>query len=113
MLSIPEDKPVCARQWNSLIAINYPARAAGIKRGMLSEEAIKLCPDVLLPHVETFKLVDGKVVFSTTQDKYTQHNQFEEKVSLRYYRTESKKIFSIIKMFCHTVEKGGTDEGYL
>lgn len=36
-LSIPEDKPVCARQWNSLIAVNYPARDKGIKRGMLAE----------------------------------------------------------------------------
>ncbi|CAD8073295.1 unnamed protein product [Paramecium sonneborni] len=113
LLNIPENQPVCARQWNSLIAINYPARDAGIKRGMLSEEALKLCPDVLLPHVETFKVIDGKMVFSNLKDKYIQHNQYEEKVSLRYYRQESKLIFGIIKRFCNCVEKGGTDEGYI
>ncbi|CAK80124.1 unnamed protein product (macronuclear) [Paramecium tetraurelia] len=113
LLNIPEDQPVCARQWNSLIAINYPARDAGIKRGMLSEEAIKLCPNVMLPHVETFKVIDGKMVFSTLKDKYIQHNQYEEKVSLRYYRQESKLIFTTIKRFCNCVEKGGTDEGYI
>lgn len=53
-----------------MIAINYPARDAGIKRGMLSDEAIKLCPNVLLPHVETFKVIDGKMIFSTIKDKY-------------------------------------------
>ncbi|CAD8061714.1 unnamed protein product [Paramecium primaurelia] len=113
LLKIPDDQPLCARQWNTLIAINYPARAAGIKRGMLSDEALKLCPEVFLPHVETFKISDGKMIFSTIQDKYTQHNQNEEKISLRYYREESKLIFAIIKQFCGCIEKGGTDECYI
>lgn len=38
---------------------------------MLSEEALKLCPTVLLPHVETFKVIDGKMTFSTINEKYT------------------------------------------
>ncbi|CAD8150041.1 unnamed protein product [Paramecium octaurelia] len=113
LLKIPDDQPVCARQWNSLIAINYPARAAGIKRGMLADEALKLCPEVFLPHVETFKISEGKMIFSTMQDKFTQHNKIEEKISLRYYREESKLIFAIIKQFCGCVEKGGTDECYI
>lgn len=41
-LDIDPSIPVCARQWNSLIAINYPARDLGVVRGMLAEEAEKI-----------------------------------------------------------------------
>ena len=50
------------------MAINYPARALGITKGMYADDAYKLCKDVrinivsnkqVLPHVDTFKIVDG------------------------------------------------------
>lgn len=89
MLNISEDIPVCARQWNALIAINYPAREFGIKRCMNVSEAKKLCPHVcnlvvfirlVLPHVQTFRVVDGKVIFN--DDKFGDHFRDDEKVSL-------------------------------
>jgi nucleotidyltransferase/DNA polymerase involved in DNA repair len=67
----------------------------------------------VLPHVDTFKIIDGQVVFSTLEDKYKSHNQYEEKVSLQYYRDQSKLIFSIIRKHCTLIEKGGTDEAYI
>ena len=50
---------------------------------MLTEEAERLCPHVctlffninkVLPHVETFKLIDGKMVFSTISEKFGYHS---------------------------------------
>lgn len=65
----------------------------------------------VLPHVKTFKVVQGRIEFC--EDKFGEHNQFEEKVSLQYYREESKAIFKIISRFCSVIEKGGTDEAYI
>lgn len=32
-LQIPATEPVAVQQWGSLLAVNYVARAAGVKRG--------------------------------------------------------------------------------
>jgi DNA polymerase eta len=31
-LGLPDDVPIICAQWNSIIAVNYPARKFGIKR---------------------------------------------------------------------------------
>lgn len=40
-------------QWNSLIAINYVAKRAGVKRCMTCYEALELRPDMVFVHVAT------------------------------------------------------------
>ena len=52
-LNIPRATPVAVQQWEGLIAINYPARAAGITRHMRVGEATKICPDLQAVHVQT------------------------------------------------------------
>ncbi len=52
-LNISSNVPVAVQQWEGLIAINYPARAAGITRHMRVHEAKALCPELQCVHVET------------------------------------------------------------
>ncbi len=52
-LGISPNVPVAVQQWEGLIAINYPARAAGITRHMRVHEAKALCPELQCVHVET------------------------------------------------------------
>ena len=40
-------------QWNSLIAINYVAKKAGVKRGMSCYDALEVRPDMVFVHVAT------------------------------------------------------------
>jgi len=46
-LGTPREAPLAVRQWDSLIAVNYPARDSGITRMISAAEAKKLCPDVV------------------------------------------------------------------
>jgi nucleotidyltransferase/DNA polymerase involved in DNA repair len=52
-LNIPREVPLAVQQWQGIIAVNYPARAAGIKRHLNVAEAKKQCPALVLVHVET------------------------------------------------------------
>jgi nucleotidyltransferase/DNA polymerase involved in DNA repair len=38
-LGIPVDEPLCVQQWSGLIAVNYAARAKGIKRHCSVDDA--------------------------------------------------------------------------
>lgn len=40
-LGISKDQPLAVQQWDGLIAVNYPARAAGIARHERINEALK------------------------------------------------------------------------
>jgi nucleotidyltransferase/DNA polymerase involved in DNA repair len=46
-------------QWGGMIAVNYPARAAGVKRGERAEAAIAKCPKIRLVHVDTIGAQDA------------------------------------------------------
>ena len=50
---LPESRPMAVAQYNAwkgggLIAVNYAARASGVKRGMRGDDARKACPDLIL-----------------------------------------------------------------
>nr|KAJ3419167.1 DNA-directed DNA polymerase eta rad30 [Polyrhizophydium stewartii] len=49
-LGLDASVPLCVQQWDSLIAVNYAARAAGIKRFNTIADAKELCPTVRLVH---------------------------------------------------------------
>jgi DNA polymerase eta len=46
-LGIDPSRPLVVRQWDALIAVNYPARNFGIKRMDKVEDAKKKCPGML------------------------------------------------------------------
>ena len=47
-------------QWHSLIALNYVAKKAGVKRGMQSFDALDVCPDMIFVHVATIIVNDAQ-----------------------------------------------------
>lgn len=54
-LGIESDKPLAVLQWESLIAVNYPARKYGISRMCKLKEALQKCPHLKVVHVATYK----------------------------------------------------------
>ena len=93
-LDTPRDTPLAVQQWDSLIAINYPAREFGITRMLSAKEAKKLLPDIVLQHVATFKEGEGgRWAYRNDSSR----NIGFEKVSLDPYRAESRKILAVMK----------------
>ncbi|KAH8882483.1 DNA/RNA polymerase [Thozetella sp. PMI_491] len=112
-LGTPEDQPLAVQQWQGLIAVNYPARKFGISRMCTVTEAKKLCPKLVAQHVATWKEGD---------DRWGYHedaaiNIATHKVSLDYYRLESRKIMDVIQSHLppglQRVEKAGIDEVFV
>ena len=59
-LKVDPSKPLVVRQWESLIAVNYPARKYGISRMCKWKEALEKCPELVIVHVATYKEGDEK-----------------------------------------------------
>jgi hypothetical protein len=51
--------PLVVRQWDVLIAVNYPARAFGITRMNNWRDTLKKCPKLIVVHVATYKEGDN------------------------------------------------------
>jgi len=49
---------MAVQQWNSIIALNYPAKALGVKRSMTVYEALAACQELTLVHVSTFEVTE-------------------------------------------------------
>lgn len=96
-----------------LIAINYPARAAGISRHCDVTEAKKLCPELIAQHVATWR--EGDDVWAYRDDAAA--NIAKDKVSLDPYRLQSRKILAVVKESLpadkQRVEKASIDEVFL
>ncbi|KAH8712283.1 hypothetical protein GQ44DRAFT_713668 [Phaeosphaeriaceae sp. PMI808] len=112
-LGIPASKPLAVQQWQGLIAINYAARDFGLSRHVTSTEALKLCPELIMQHVATWREGDEKWAYHEDAFK----NMATHKVSLDPYRIESRKIFKCITGALpekeQRVEKAGIDEVFL
>lgn len=106
----PREVPLAVQQWQGLIAVSYPARDKGIKRHCTVQEALQLCPELVLVHVATYAQGDHKPAYHP-DPKYATH-----KVSLKPYREASAKIFNIIERFIPqsqgVVERASVDEAY-
>ncbi|TKY90127.1 hypothetical protein EX895_000125 [Sporisorium graminicola] len=100
--------PIAVQQWQGLIAVNYPARDAGVSRFESIPEALKKCPDLHLVHVATYAHGSNKADYHPDPKPET------HKVSLDPYRRESSKILTIFKKTCPhgAVEKASIDESY-
>lgn len=98
-----ESTPVAVQQWDGLIAVNYAARASGVKRGMRATEASQICPGLRLVHVETI----GPGTTGTDPDRRTQ------KACLRRYREASEEVFAIFERHAARCEVASIDEAYL
>ena len=54
-LGLDPSIPLVVQQWDSLIAVNYPARKFGISRMDKVKDAKKRCPNLVAVHVATYK----------------------------------------------------------
>ncbi|KAL8843337.1 MAG: hypothetical protein Q9170_000195 [Blastenia crenularia] len=113
-LGIAEDQPLAVQQWQGLIAINYPARKFGLTRHITINEAKKLCPNLIMQHVATWKEGDAKWAYH--EDAFA--HIATHKVSLDPYRLESRRILACIKDVLpappvQRVEKASVDEVFL
>ncbi|KAF2469422.1 sister chromatid cohesion protein Eso1 [Lindgomyces ingoldianus] len=112
-LGLSPNLPLAVQQWQGLIAINYPARAYGLNRHITSTEALKLCPEVHLQHVATWKEGDEKWAYHPEAYKHIATH----KVSLDPYRLESRRILKCIKEALpekeQRVEKASIDEVFI
>ncbi|KAA1467336.1 DNA/RNA polymerase [Dentipellis sp. KUC8613] len=108
-LDVDPARPLVVRQWESLIAVNYPARKFGITRMMKADEALKKCPELVVVHVATFKDGDSEPGY------WDKPNVATHKVSLDYYRRESGKVIDIFKSGLPTgeIEKASIDEAFI
>jgi DNA polymerase eta len=112
-LNLDPTKPLAVQQWQGLIAINYPARAYGLSRHVTSTEAMKVCPELILQHVATWKEGDEKWAYHEEAFKHIATH----KVSLDPYRLESRRILKCIKEALpekeQRVEKASIDEVFM
>lgn len=75
----------------SIIAVNYEARACGVKRIMRGNEARKACPDIVLVQVPTY----------------------DNKANLTIYRDAGAIVVKCIQKIVSIVEKASIDEVYI
>ncbi|WWC71597.1 uncharacterized protein I206_105555 [Kwoniella pini CBS 10737] len=108
-LGLPDDIPLICAQWQSIIAVNYPARKFGIKRFTTLDEARKMCPQLVVQHVATYRNGEAEAGYWGEVDPLT------HKVSLDPYRRESLKILAIFKEMVTKgeIEKASIDEAFL
>ncbi|KAJ6631036.1 hypothetical protein B0H10DRAFT_1980512 [Mycena sp. CBHHK59/15] len=108
-LGVP-DKPLVVLQWQSIIAVNYPARKFGITRMMKIQDAKERCPKLVVVHVATFKEGEKEPGYWENPDSRT------HKVSLDFYRRESLKILELYKEGLPEnteIEKASIDEAFM
>ncbi|KAF6205262.1 hypothetical protein GE061_019430 [Apolygus lucorum] len=89
-------KPTVVVQYNpwkggGIIAVNYEARAQGVKRGMRGEQAKQLCPDIVLCSVPMIR----------------------EKADLGRYRDAGREVIDVMCKFSECVQRASIDEAYL
>ncbi|KAF8506151.1 DNA/RNA polymerase [Hysterangium stoloniferum] len=110
-LKLNPEVPLVVRQWDALIAVNYPARKYGITRMEKITAAVEKCPHLRVVHVATFdpSTPDAKPIYTDNPDSET------HKVSLDHYRKESKKIMDLFKELLPgaEVERASIDEAFI
>ncbi|KAI6165702.1 hypothetical protein EDD17DRAFT_179380 [Pisolithus thermaeus] len=108
-LGLDPSAPLVVQQWESLIAVSYPARKYGISRMDKVKDAKKKCPNLVAVHVATYKEGEGEPGYWEDIDTRT------HKVSLDLYRRESSKIINIMKQSVPSgeIEKASIDEAFL
>ena len=130
-LGISREEPLAVVQWEGLIAVNYPARAAGITRHDKASVALQKCPTIRLAHVEYIGAegpADNSSVIRRGSQDPADSSQREEcteqvigaptsrevgKACLNRYRVSSSSIFRVMARMAEVCEKGSLDEAYL
>ena len=115
-LELDPKQPLAVQQWNAIIALNYAARGFGFSRGASVEDVKRLCPDIVLQHVATWR--EGETSWAYRSDATNPAMMKRDKAALDPYRAESRKSLKIIKNHLppeplQRVEKASVDEVFL
>ncbi|KAK5045462.1 hypothetical protein LTR84_009326 [Exophiala bonariae] len=112
-LGLPPSQPLGVQQFLHVIATNYAARAAGLKKVVTAAEAREKCPEIVLQHVPTWR--EGDTTWRYRDDVREHMNS--DKSSLDYYRLQSRKAIQIVKdalpATSRRIEKAGIDEVFI
>lgn len=116
-LGLPKDAAVVVVQWKMALAVSYPARKFGIKRGSNVDEVRKLGGDkVTIVHVETIG-GDAPPPDLNVDQEGTEDLVNTQKVSLARYRKASADIFramiSCLSGYQAKFERASIDEAYI
>lgn len=116
-LGVDKETPLVVLQWDSLIAVNYPARKYGVSRMDKKKDALNRCPHLQVVHVATYKEGEKEPGYWDNVDTQTHKVWIRfsswiailniSKVSLDYYRKESLKIAALFKEQLPGCEIGG------
>ncbi|CAE7813304.1 primpol [Symbiodinium sp. CCMP2456] len=102
-----DSPPAAVQQWDGLIAVNYAARAHGVKRGMRAAEASTICPGIVLVHVETIS--EGvEDVATATGSAHSAQNQ-----SKKIAGQASDEVLAVVQRSSARCEMASIDEAYL
>eukprot|EP00929_Paragymnodinium_shiwhaense_P085615 TRINITY_DN46031_c0_g1_i1.p1 TRINITY_DN46031_c0_g1~~TRINITY_DN46031_c0_g1_i1.p1 ORF type:complete len:1382 (-),score=237.15 TRINITY_DN46031_c0_g1_i1:137-4282(-) len=101
--------PLGVQQWDNLIAVNYAARAHGVKRGLSADAAREVCPRIQLVHVETI----GGTGASSSSTLSLPPDRRTQKACLRRYREASEEVFAVFARHAARCERTSIDEAYL
>ena len=114
-LGLENSVPLIHVQWGLCVSVNYAARAKGIKPYSFARDAVKICPEVVVSHADTFKTTDDITdpYALDVNEKLKEHDKKTEKVSLERCRLEADKIFTMLESYSKTVEKASFDEAFL
>ena len=115
-LGVPPHLPLAVQQWDGLIAVNYPARSAGVKKnGTRWADAMKSCPNLELVHVATIDQNGVESDGSDLKGALSSGKKDSSKVSLSRYRIASAGIFRLLVEVCgeSRVEKASVDEAFI
>ncbi|KAK4553678.1 N-acetyltransferase eso1 [Recurvomyces mirabilis] len=113
-LGLPPTHPLAVQQWNAIIALNYPARAYGLSRGMSAVDAKIRCPDLTLQHVATWREGEPRWAYRENPMQCWK----DDKAALDPYRRESRKAFALISECLEggpvaRIEKASVDEVFI
>ncbi|XP_067681136.1 DNA polymerase eta-like [Haliotis asinina] len=91
-----KNKPCAVVQYKTwkgggIIAVGYEARAFGVKRNMMGDDAKKLCPDIMFARVP----------------------EVRGKADLTKYREAGAEVIQVFSQFSQCVERASIDEAYV
>ncbi|PVH83600.1 DNA/RNA polymerase [Cadophora sp. DSE1049] len=115
-LNLDATQPLVVQQWNAIIALNYAARGFGFSRGASVEDVKRLCPNIVLQHVATWR--EGESSWAYRPDAADPAMMKRDKAALDPYRIQSRKSLKIITNHLppaplQRIEKASVDEVFL
>ncbi|KAL2067591.1 hypothetical protein VTL71DRAFT_2016 [Oculimacula yallundae] len=115
-LNLDASQPLAVQQWHAIIALNYPARGFGFSRGASVDDVKRLCPNIIIQHVATWR--EGESSWAYRSDAADPEIMKKDKAALDPYRIQSRRSLKVIANHLppaplQRIEKASVDEVFL